>query len=625
MPLSTVYNVVTRYRVDDDGASEKVDRLAGSFGRLWDQAKWIIGGGLALGAGLGIQRMVQLGTQAEKARISIAGTFQVLEDEASTFNEQLERADDLFKRFSKRSITSPASRQEFRTLFQGLAPAIGGLDVDNEQIAQFTQRSVGAAVAFTDQDYQQAGRDLRRILKGRAGADVKTFSNLKQPLLEAMGAESVEEFNRLAEANPAKTFEALNKVLKQTDPMLEAFSESTSGLFATLKELVNRGLLQAWEGFGEALREEMEAAIDWFMENRGAVKETARELGDDLGDALHGLVDTAQLAYRNLDDIKAALGSLAALRISSQLGGEKMAKHLFVGTRNALASKIGSVGLFGKSGLIGSIIAGGTTAAVALAAIAAAGVAVADAVEIMRTETSKLRQNNRDLAAASKGFFSDKWRGFIRSLKRLGDVLGIVNAETGEMQNVGSSLLYLGGIVLETAEILVQGLNLVVATLKYAAFGTLSLIEMLVNQTVGQLPGATPDRTWQRTTQEAIDEMGRILTDIRTAWGPGARRRRRPPRRGPTMAPYAPKQFTEDFVFFGPGRPTFQSMAAKAASKTKEDQNQGGGDTNIDVEINQEISTEADPDRIAFKTEDAVSKGVSKAKPSTATAPPFGS
>jgi hypothetical protein len=622
MPLSTVYNVVTRYRIDDDGASEKIDRVADSFGRLWDQAKWIIGGGIALGAGLGIQRMFQLGTAAESAKIQIAGTFQVLSDEASSFNDQLQRADNLFQRFSKRSITSPASREEFKTLFQGLAPALGGLDIDNEQIAEFTQRSVGAAVAFTGQDYQQAGRDIRRILKGRAGADVKTFSNLKQPLLDAMGADSVEEFNKMAEAHPAETFRAVNEVLEKTDPMLEEFSESTKGLLASTRELINRGLLSAWKGFADDLREELEAAIDWFMGNRGDIKTAARELGDDLGDALHGLVDTAQLAYRNLDDIKAALGSIAAIRVSSQLGGEKLAKHLFVGTRNALASKIGSVGLFGNSGLIGSVIAGGTTAAVALAAIATAGVAVADAVEIMRTETSKLEENNRDLAAASKGYFSDKWRGFVQSLRRLGDILGIVDSRSGEIQNVGSIVLYLSGVALEMAEILVQSVNLIVAVFKSAVFQMAAVVEQAINA----IPSVDMGQQWQGIATESAREIRGIFRDIRTTWSQGRRPSPagRTPRGGPTMAPYDPSQFGDQFAYFGPGAPTFQDMAAQAASKTKEKQNQAGGDTNIDVTINQEIETEADPDRIAFEVEDAVGKGVSKAQPSTSTAPPFG-
>lgn len=621
MPLSTIYNVITRYRVDDSGAERKVSRVASAFGRLWDQAKWIVGGGLALGAGLGIKKMTELGVQAEKAKISIAGTFQVLSDEAGSFNQQLERADDLFQRFSKRSIESPASRKEFRQLFQGVAPAVGGLDIGNEQLAQFAQRSVGAAVAFTGQDFQQAGRDLRRILKGRAGAQVKTFQALKKPLLKSMGVQNVEEFNKLAEANPGETFRALNRVLKKTDPMLEEFKNSTAGLFATAKELVNRGLLKAWAGFGDAIRDELDSFIGWFQTNKGIIKETARVMGDRLGDALQGLVDLGQSAWRNLDKVKEVLGSIAVMEVGRLLGGKRLAGGLAATLEGALTTQISGMSLFGGGGIFGSLFAGVGAATGALLSIAVAGKAVADAVNIVRTETSKLNKEGRKAAAQSKSLFGDAWASFKQAFVRLGDVLGLVSSKTGKVADFGSALLWLGSAVLTVGEILVQSLNLIVTTVKWAVGTILAIAENIANR----VPGVDVGTNMQDLVSDAESEFQRIFRDINTVW---VEKPKKQQRKNEIWSAKMRDRYESQFLGQPSGPSDLQFGVGKfvggLAGKTKKDKNQAAGDTNIDVTVNQEITTEADPDRIAFAVEEGVSKAVSGAKPKTATAKPFG-
>jgi len=331
VPLGARYRVETVFDVDGAQARREAERTAdkieemdrraqrarSSLKRMLAIGGGLAAGGLALGAGVAGARMLQLSHNAEKARIQIAGTFQVLSKEANSFEQNLRKADNLFKRFSERSITSPATRQKFTQLFQSAAPAVAGLGLSNEQIAQFTQRSVGAAVAFTGSDYEQAGRDIRMILGGRARANVKTFAGLKNPLLEQMGASTTKEFNKMVEANPAKGFRVLNDVLSETDPMLDRFANSLGGLTATATEFINRFLLTAGDAFAKGITDELELFIGWFRDNRGTIEETAEALGQDLGDAVRSVGAWARWTKDHLDSLAATsllLGGAGVVR-----------------------------------------------------------------------------------------------------------------------------------------------------------------------------------------------------------------------------------------------------------------------------------------------------------------------
>src|SRR5690606_23846108 len=91
-------------------------------------------------------------------------------------------------------------------------------------------------------DYEQAGRDFRAMLEGRAGVDVLMFSRLR-----SVGAisETTEAFNAMAQANPAEAYEKLRDILEGYNVAAARQGRSLSGLTSSFSSLYNRILVSA--------------------------------------------------------------------------------------------------------------------------------------------------------------------------------------------------------------------------------------------------------------------------------------------------------------------------------------------------------------------------------------------
>lgn len=308
---TTIRELVVRLDVETNESGVK--KFDGAIRGLRKAMLAAVGAATALGGvitGVLGRKMVRLGMQTEAAEISIAGVFATLSDDVKPFNERLEHANGLLEEFGKRSISSPATRQDFRTIFERTAPSLVGMQLDDEEIADFVQQSVPAALAFSGGNFEQAGGDFARILQGRAGQRVKTFAPIRQELLDATDTGSIEEFNKLAQQSPRVVFDALNEVLSGMSDVNKAFGSSVTGLFASLQEQVDKFSRDVFVEFKKGLLPVLQSAVDWFLANQRIIETVASRIGATLAQAIQkaskrfvSLVTQAREFAAQIDDI----------------------------------------------------------------------------------------------------------------------------------------------------------------------------------------------------------------------------------------------------------------------------------------------------------------------------------
>jgi hypothetical protein len=385
MPLSTLYKVVTRYETDTRGAEAKVDRLArkaekhakavekarNAWALFGTALKGLAVGGLTIGLGLVTRRMFQLTQSAEDAQIQIAAVFE--QSNPGKFEKNLSRAGDLFKRFQKSSITSPATSQDFLTLFGGVAPGVAPLGVSNNTIDQFISRAVPAAKAFTGGDYEQAGRDLLQMIQGQAGSDTKTFNSLKADLFKRTKTSNTEGFNKLAKANPRKIFDAINESLSSMDAVNKKFGASFGGLLASVQEFADGFLRTIGGPVVKEASKILQRMTGWFAENADAVEEMGKKIGGKFADGLRLAESLSKSILNNFTGIAVVGSAIAAKKlfglgsfVSSSIGGAGGAVRKGLSANLGAASRIGGSALrapgrlaMGAVGGVGELMFGG--------------------------------------------------------------------------------------------------------------------------------------------------------------------------------------------------------------------------------------------------------------------------
>lgn len=109
---------------------------------------------------------------------------------ADRYTANLREADAVAKDLVRVANESPGGFVEVSQLFKSMLPAALQATGDMEQILKLTQQSTLAAAA-TGETFDEAGRDLARLLQGTAGLDVKLWRTLG-PVISGMVDESGE-------------------------------------------------------------------------------------------------------------------------------------------------------------------------------------------------------------------------------------------------------------------------------------------------------------------------------------------------------------------------------------------------------------------------------------------------
>lgn len=628
MAITTVYNVVAKFRGKDAGMESKFDRLAGGADRLnasIDRAQARIGGlfrGLALGAGaaatgglvLGARRMLNLGKAAEQAKVSIASTMSVLSDETREFSHWMGEADALFSEFSDRSIDSPATREEFIQLFQSAAPAITPLGLGKEQTGQFIQRAIGAGT-MTGGDFEQTGRDIGMMLQGRAGTDVKTFVNLRTALFRELGVASTEAFNQMAKKNPAEVFDAINSALSRLDPGLKEFGTTTSGLMASATEMINRGLLSVFDSLKRNLVPQLERFVGWMKNNQGKVEAFADTIGSALGSGVEKLGDLIAWTTENADKLAAVLSTIGTMKglgllKDIMLAGGGAAMRGVIGTHAATQGIMGAISLGGSAAGSASrtgqnvmrMSTVGGAAATGVGGAAASGAGLGSIIPTLAVGLPVVVTLMGALAAGAIGLVG-AWRKLLASSDQVADrfftsmelmfqQLDKLAVKLGFRDSFDAFFEFadfMGTILLELAINLLDSITLIVMSLqgfvdRVRFFGALiGVIQQKIKSNPASLLKDGFFRESQAQARGVVADIRRNTGENRGALG-----------RGQELA-----QRLRDAV-------------QNRGEKTKDEEASGRPVVNVKNEINQRIESQANPDRIALATADVTGRKTRK-------------
>jgi hypothetical protein len=662
MPLSTLYKVVTRYETDSRSAEAKVDRLTrkaeknakaierarGQWAMFGTALKGLAIGGLTLGLGLITKRMFSLTQAAEDAQIQIAAVFE--QSNPGKFEKNLSRAGDLFKRFQKSSITSPATSADFLTLFGGVAPGVAPLGVSNAQIDKFVSRAVPAAKAFTGGDFEQAGRDLLQMLQGQAGSDTKTFNSLKADLFKRTKTKDTESFNKLAKKDPRKIFDAINATLSGMDAVNAKFGASFGGLLASVQEFADGFLRTIGGPVVKTAGKILQRMVGWFQDNAEAVEAMGVSIGEKFASGLLVAEKLSKMILNNFQGIAivgAAIGAKKLFGLGSLVSGA-----VGGGAKAALGANLGAASRIGIGAGRGLLRAPGR-----LAGAAVSGVGELMFGGMMGPRQDRFSKGFRGLKAAGTRQIMGQGINF-QSLNKgagalkagaMGAISGGIPALAGAFSTLATILLPLVvvvGMIAGTFRVLKDGANeatkffrnsvdeLMIALDTIAiqfgssggfASGLMSIVDWLGTGVVGILGIGVKvvERLANAFTymfavfKGAFLGIGSMINRIQSEG---------------FMAAFDPsfvkKAFSEGMAKSMAERAAAEKKAFRALEKKKKEKKAaeeiaattagGKPKPKINVTINQQIKTDANPDRIAFRVGEVIGDTMRKYPRATA-------
>lgn len=353
-------------------ASSAVDRLRERFASAKSASDGLVrsmlataGAYAALNAATSIIRssvsgVFEYANVVEQASIQIATLSNRIE--GIPFGEAEQRARGFIERLEDLAIDSPATGRDLIRLFQGLSGPIARVTGEMEGALVVSQQLANTASAL-GVDYEQAGRDFRAMLEGRAGVDVLLFSRLR-----SVGAisETTEAFNAMAQANPAEAYERLRTILEGYNVAAARQGRSLDGLRSSFESLYNRALLSAaepivnrYKTFLSNVNDRLLANMDRFRGGLGRVGEAiGRQLDALFSRILAGLdyvianwdriVTRMERAVYRVGEFVRALPGLAKGLVA--VAGARM------GARAALGIGGGVLGAIGGTNAVGGVL-----------------------------------------------------------------------------------------------------------------------------------------------------------------------------------------------------------------------------------------------------------------------------
>lgn len=206
MTAAQTYTVDVVFHGKDQGAQATADHLgsmlSGLQGRLDSVASGMermamvgvaaVGGVAVMGVRALTREMVQLNSRTEDTTIGIAGMLQA-NGGAQSFAAGMSQASAVLQRIRTDADALPGEAEDFVRVFSVALPAALQAGMRSAMdVSQFTNQFTAVGIAL-NVDADQAGRDLRLMLQGRAGAQVSMWNQL-----QSLVGKTAEEFNQMS-------------------------------------------------------------------------------------------------------------------------------------------------------------------------------------------------------------------------------------------------------------------------------------------------------------------------------------------------------------------------------------------------------------------------------------------
>jgi len=289
----------------DTGVAQMWDKLAGAathytsvVGKAesaFSTFQTLATGGTVLAIGSGFTSMakglIDVNKALEVTTNALAGDVQVYKF-AKNFTDSMILAKDTLQQIKRDAIALPGTDTDFMKAFTLTLPAQAELGVRTLDEARKRSNLLTAVLLTKGVDSSQIGRDLSLMLRGHAGADVRSFEVLKGQL----GVKDAAQWNAL---DAKKRLLKLDDVIKKNKDSIDAFGSTWEAVSSSsesyLKNMVLAGSaplfevaknnLKAMNDYLEPLMPRIEAALSLAGQ---ATVDSGRYLGGKIGGALAG-------------------------------------------------------------------------------------------------------------------------------------------------------------------------------------------------------------------------------------------------------------------------------------------------------------------------------------------------
>lgn len=228
-------------------AAEFYTKTISHVGSAFNAFQALTTGGLILGAGAGLvgtfKTITQLGGEAEKTLQGLAGSFQVY-GFATSYARAMTLATTQVAAFKREAAALPGTTEDFLRSFNINSSEQFQQGVKSIDEARKRSNTLTAVLLAKGVDSGQIGRDLGLMMRGHAGADVRSFMELKGQL----GVKDAAEFNK---KSSKERFALLDQVIAKNKDVIDAFGGTWEAVSSTsesfFKDMVRAGTAPLFE------------------------------------------------------------------------------------------------------------------------------------------------------------------------------------------------------------------------------------------------------------------------------------------------------------------------------------------------------------------------------------------
>jgi hypothetical protein len=366
-------------------ANRSVQNMGRGGGGIMGMVSNIANVGLAWNAVAGAARgafgvikkgVFEINASREQMANVMAGTIQAF-GYAKTFSDARVQANGLFKDIRTMAAALPGETEDYLQVFKTALPQ--AIDAFKEQgisdlkeIAKFTS-SWAAVTVSQGIDAPQAARDLRQMLAGRAGMDVRSFSEMQGFL--RIGAKlkgfqqdivtDAQTFNKLAAGDRLKIIQGTIEAMGGSLDNMANTSDALQGTFASIaKDTLATATAPLFEMYKNGLKE----INTYLTENEEQIQVVAKAIGSKLVAGVKAFVGFLQDAFAVLKRIGGFIERSGMFEALQRIGGTATAGMNVSGAQGAAMGAGAAAGAY-----MGGPMGAGVGAVVGPAALAFAG------------------------------------------------------------------------------------------------------------------------------------------------------------------------------------------------------------------------------------------------------------
>ena len=257
------------------GAAQHYTSVVGKAESAFSTFQTLATGGTVLAIGSGFTSMakglIDVNKALEVTTNALAGDVQVYKF-AKNFTDSMILAKDTLQQIKRDAIALPGTDTDFMKAFTLTLPAQAELGVRTLDEARKRSNLLTAVLLTKGVDSGQIGRDVSLMLRGHAGADVRSFEVLKGQL----GVKDAAQWNAL---DAKKRLLKLDDVIKKNKDSIDAFGSTWEAVSSSSESYLKNMVLAGSAPLFEVAKNNLKAMNDYLEPLMPRIEQTLRIAG----------------------------------------------------------------------------------------------------------------------------------------------------------------------------------------------------------------------------------------------------------------------------------------------------------------------------------------------------------